>query len=224
MKTLAIDTSSKAATVAITENENLLGVYTLNLATPHSQISMVLIEEILNRLNLTAKDIDLFAAAQGPGSFTGLRVGIATIKGLADGVNKPSVGVSTLEAMAHKFSLCDGYVCPILDARRNQVYYALYKNGEEVMPPDMCDINILLSKLSCFDKKIVFTGDCVEKHKAFIEETLKGNCMFPSSVYNVSDASSVAYLAEKLYLNKQNKPIAPEYLVKAYVEQHQGKE
>ena len=162
MKTLAIDTSSKAATVAVIEDKKLLGVYTLNLSTPHSQISMVLIEELLNRLNLTAKDIDLFAAAQGPGSFTGLRVGIATIKGLADGAGKPSVGVSTLQAMAHKFSLCDSYVCPILDARRNQVYYALYKNGEEILSPDMCDINILLSKLSCFDKKFIFTGDCID--------------------------------------------------------------
>ena len=224
MKTLAIDTSSKAATVAVIEDKKLLGVYTLNLSTPHSQISMVLIEELLNRLNLTAKDIDLFAAAQGPGSFTGLRVGIATIKGLADGAEKPSVGVSTLQAMAHKFSLCDSYVCPILDARRNQVYYALYKNGEEILSPDMCDINILLSKLSCFDKKIIFTGDCIDKHKALISETLKDNSIFPPEIYDVSDAAAVAYLAEKLYLNKQNKPIAPEYLVKAYVEQQEGKE
>ena len=224
MRTLATDTSSKAATVAVTEDGNLLGVFTLNLSTPHSQISMVLIEELLKKLNLTAKDIDIFAAAQGPGSFTGLRVGIATIKGLADGAGKDAVGVSTLEAMAFKFNYFDGYVCPLLDARRNQVYYSLYKNSEEILPADMCDINILLSKLSCFDKKIIFTGDCIDKHKELIKETLKDNAVFPAEIYNASDAASVAYLAEKLYLNKQNKPIAPDYLVKAYVEQQEGKE
>ena len=224
MRTLATDTSSKAATVAVTEDGNLLGVFTLNLSTPHSQISMVLIEELLKKLNLTAKDIDVFAAAQGPGSFTGLRVGIATIKGLADGAGKDAVGVSTLEAMAFKFNYFDGYVCPLLDARRNQVYYSLYKNGEEILPADMCDINILLSKLSCFDKKIIFTGDCIDKHKELIKETLKDNAVFPAEIYNASDAASVAYLAEKLYLNKKNKPIAPDYLVKAYVDQQEGKE
>ena len=224
MRTLATDTSSKAATVAVTEDGNLLGVFTLNLSTPHSQISMVLIEELLKKLNLTAKDIDVFAAAQGPGSFTGLRVGIATIKGLADGAGKDAVGVSTLEAMAFKFNYFDGYVCPLLDARRNQVYYSLYKNGEEILPADMCDINILLSKLSCFDKKIIFTGDCIDKHKELIKETLKDNAVFPAEIYNASDAASVAYLAEKLYLNKNNKPIAPDYLVKAYVDQQEGKE
>ena len=223
MRTLATDTSSKAATVAVTQDGSLSGVFTLNLATPHSQISMVLIEELLNKLGLTAKDIDLFAAAQGPGSFTGLRVGIATIKGLADGANKPAVGVSTLEAMAFKFKHFDGYICPILDARRNQVYYALYKNGEEVLPPDMCDINILLSKLSCFDKRIIFTGDCLDKHKDLIKQTLNENVVFPADIYNTTDAAAVAYLAEKLYLNKQNKPIAPDYLVKAYVDQQEGK-
>ena len=224
MRTLATDTSSKAATVAVTEDGNLLGVFTLNLSTPHSQISMVLIEELLKKLNLTVKDIDVFAAAQGPGSFTGLRVGIATIKGLADGAGKDAVGVSTLEAMAFKFNYFDGYVCPLLDARRNQVYYSLYKNGEEILPADMCDINILLSKLSCFDKKIIFTGDCIDKHKELIKETLKDNAVFPAEIYNASDAASVAYLAEKLYLNKKNKPIAPDYLVKAYVDQQEGKE
>ena len=88
----------------------------------------------------------------------------------------------------------------------------------------MCDINILLAKLSCFDKKIIFTGDCIDKHKALISETLKDNSIFPPEIYDVSDAAAVAYLAEKLYLNKQHKPIAPEYLVKAYVEQQEGKE
>lgn len=219
MKILAIDTSGKTATVAVTEDKELLGQLTLNLSVPHSQIIMVLVEELLEKLKLKPDDIDLFAVSHGPGSFTGLRVGIAAIKGMADALNKPSIGISTLEATALKFRPSSYFVCPIMDARRNQVYYSLYKDGEEILKPDMITIDILLQKLECFEKKIIFTGDCVTKYKELISTQLKDMAIFSEEIYNIPDASSICVLAYEKYSNGNTKDVMPEYIIKPYVEQ-----
>lgn len=226
MKVLAIDTSTASASACVIEDGRLLGEITLNPLKPHSQIIMPVIEKLLRQLELKASDIDLFASTQGPGSFTGLRVGISTVKGLADGVDKPVIGVSTLEAMSHMFGFCNGMICTLIDARRNQVYFALYQyvdgNITTVMEPDVEDISILLCKLSCLEKPIIFTGDCVEKHVDLIREHLGSNGIMPMRAYCVSTAISAGILAEKMYSKNEYKKIEPDYMIKAYVDQEKN--
>ena len=128
MKILAIDTSSAVASAAILEDGKLIAEYILNNKKTHSQKIMPMIDEIIKDSDLTINDIDVFAAAYGPGSFTGLRIGVATAKALAHAVNKPLVEVSTLEGIAYNAVYSDLLLCPIMDARRNQVYNAVYKS------------------------------------------------------------------------------------------------
>ncbi len=219
MKVLAIDTSTASATVAISEDEVLLGTTTVCLKRAHSQIIMVLIEELLNKLELTPTDIDLFCAAQGPGSFTGIRVGIAAIKGLADGAKKPCIGVSTLKAMALPYTTSENLICTVIDARRDQVYYGVYdSNLKEVEKEYILKIDELCEKLKSLNKKIIFTGDCVEKHRKLIVGILGENAVFPNKIFHFNNAVNVAALAQEKYLNKKMSGISPEYILKSYVE------
>ena len=126
MRVLAIDTSSNVATVAVMEDELLLGEYILNHKKTHSQKIMTMIEQILSELELNVQDIDIFAAAIGPGSFTGLRIGVATVKALAHATGKPVVSVGTLEALAYNVPYAEHIIVPIMDARRDNVFTASY--------------------------------------------------------------------------------------------------
>ena len=127
MKILAFETSAKAASVALLEENKLLGESYQNTGLTHSQTLMVMAEDVLRQCNLTAQDVDAVAVAQGPGSFTGVRIGVAAAKGFAWGKQIPCYGVSTLEAMAESLGIYEGIVCPVMDARRSQVYNALFR-------------------------------------------------------------------------------------------------
>ncbi len=219
MKTLALDTATAAASVAVVEDGKMLGVMTLNLKKPHSQKIMVVMKDLLDQLELKMSDIDLFAAAHGPGSFTGLRVGIAAVKGFADSMNKPAVGVSTLEAMALPFLNYGILVCPLIDARREQAYYAVYKKSaqtEEIYKPDCQNIKNIICQLAVLNKKVLFTGDCINQHREYIVSQLGENAIFADELYCVNSAVAVGYIAEKNYLYKNEKGIAPDYVLKAY--------
>ena len=126
MLILAFETSAKAASVALTQDGNLLGESYQNTGLTHSQTLMVMAEDLLKQCSKTVSDLDAVAVAEGPGSFTGVRIGVAAAKGLAWGAELPCYGVSTLEAMAVSLGVYEGYVCPCMDARRNQVYNALF--------------------------------------------------------------------------------------------------
>ena len=126
MLILAFETSAKAASVALTENGKLLGESYQNTGLTHSQTLMVMAEDALKQCGKTAADVDAVAVAEGPGSFTGVRIGVAAAKGFAWGKEIPCYGISTLEAMAESLGAFDGYVCPCMDARRSQVYNALF--------------------------------------------------------------------------------------------------
>lgn len=219
MKTLAFDTATAAASVAVIEDSKMLGVMTLNLKKPHSQKIMSVAQKLLEQLDLSLGDIDLFAAAHGPGSFTGLRVGIAAVKGFADSLNKPAIGISTLEAMAYPYLMYSELVCPLIDARRDQVYYAVYKKNtqtEEIYKPDCQNIKNVICQLAVLNKKVVFTGDCVYKHKDYIVSQLGSNAIFADELYCVNSAVAVGYIAEKRYLYKNENGISPDYVLKAY--------
>ena len=130
MKILGIDTSTKIATIAVIDEEKVLGEYTLNQEMSHSENLIPMIKELLNNLDMKIENIDLYGVAIGPGSFTGLRIGVAAIKSLAHLFNKAIVGISTLEAMAYNLPH-NKIVVPMLDARRDRVYTGVYswENG-----------------------------------------------------------------------------------------------
>lgn len=126
MKILAFETSAKAASVALTQEGKLLGESYQNTGLTHSQTLMVMAQDLLQQCGVAISQLDAVAVANGPGSFTGVRIGVAAAKGLAWGAELPCVGVSTLSAMAVGLGVWQGYVCPVMDARRSQVYNALF--------------------------------------------------------------------------------------------------
>lgn len=126
MKILAFETSAKAASVALTQEGKLLGESYQNTGLTHSQTLMVMAQDLLRQCGVAISQLDAVAVAKGPGSFTGVRIGVAAAKGLAWGAELPCVGVSSLSAMAAGLGAWQGYVCPVMDARRSQVYNALF--------------------------------------------------------------------------------------------------
>ena len=127
MKILGIDTSSMAASVAVIEDNKLICEYTINTKKTHSQKLMPMIENMLGLSDLNVREIDAIAVCEGPGSFTGLRIGMATAKAIAHVNDIPVIGVNSLEALAANMNLCDKKICSILDAQRNQVYTGRYQ-------------------------------------------------------------------------------------------------
>ena len=134
MLILAFESSARPASVALLRDGSLLSQYSQCSALTHSRTLLPMAEDMLKNAELTIGDVDLFAVAHGPGSFTGVRIGVSTVKGLAWAANKPCVGVSTLEAMAWHGLAAGGVVCPVMGARRGQVYNALFeiRNGKPV--------------------------------------------------------------------------------------------
>ena len=199
MKILAIDTSALTATAAILADGKLVGEISTTTALNHSVTVMPMIDELLKKVNMDISEIDLFACSEGPGSFTGLRIGIGTIKGLAYGLGKKVVGVSTLLALAHNVSCTDCVIAPIMDARRNQVYNALYKyegeNLTEVTSPRALSVEELCSEIS---EKTIFVGDGVLAYKDKIKEALGDKAIFASPQNMFQRAGSVAYAAQSL--------------------------
>ena len=130
MLILALESSAKAASAALVEDGRLLAQSSQCSGLTHSRTLLPMAEDLLKNAEKTIRDVDLFAVAQGPGSFTGVRIGVSTVKGLAWASEKPCVGVSTLEAMAWHGLAAGGYICPVMDARRQQVYNALFEIRE----------------------------------------------------------------------------------------------
>ncbi len=163
MKILAIETSANTVSAAVCEGETLLASFTGNIMKTHSQTLLPIVDGLLSYAGISADDIDIFATTQGPGSFTGIRIGISTIKGLAFGKGKAVVGVSSLLAMAYAFSDRDGaIVCPVINARRGDVYCATFRieQGRPVrLSPDTCiHARVLEDELSSYET-VYFCGD-----------------------------------------------------------------
>ena len=163
MLTLAFETSAKAASVALTENGKLLAESYQNTGLTHSQTLMVMAEDLLKQCGKTVADVTAVAVAEGPGSFTGVRIGVAAAKGFAWGGQIPCYGVSTLEAMAESLGVWDGYICACMDARRNQVYNAVFLVDGGVVRRMSEDRAIALTDLKAdlehFDGPIFLVGD-----------------------------------------------------------------
>ena len=199
MKILALDSTAKVASVALCEDEYLLGELTLNNGNTHSQTLLPMVEFLLDKFELSPLDIDLFATAAGPGSFTGVRIGAATIKGLTFGKEKPCAGVSTLEALAYNLRDHDGLICPVMNARRQQVYTALFraKNGvlERLMPDSAIAITELDERLSLYDEPVRLCGDGYD-----VTIPLLTHAVIPTSErYRHQSAYSVAQVAKRMH-------------------------
>lgn len=167
MNILAVDSCSMVAACAVMCDDKLVAEGYVNHSKTHSQKLLPMIDNVIKSAQMTVKDIDLFVCTIGPGSFTGQRIGISTVKGLAQGLNKPCVGVSSLEAMAYNVPFTDAIICPIMDARRGQVYNGLYKwEGEKLVTLEAdraLALDDLLEELK--GKKVVFLGDGVPVFK-----------------------------------------------------------
>ena len=163
MKILAFETSAKAASVALLDQGKLLGECYQNTGMTHSQTLMVMAEDLLKTAGLTAQDVDAVAVAAGPGSFTGVRIGVAAAKGFAWGRQIPCYGVSTLESMARNLGVWQGYVVPAIDARRSQVYTAIFHAEKGVLTRLEADMAISLEelkeKIKNFPEPVFLIGD-----------------------------------------------------------------
>lgn len=197
MKILALDTSTLMATCAIIDGDILLGEYSLNQDMSHSEKLVPMIKEMLDSLGLKIEDIDLYGVSTGPGSFTGLRIGVATIRGFAHLFDKPLVGVPTLEGLAFNLPY-NQIIVPMIDARRDRVYTGIYSfvDGKitTIMEPDVLEIDNLLKILEKYEKMVV-NGDGSVLYKERIQSSLKGKVMFSTIGQNSCRASSIGELA-----------------------------
>ena len=170
MKILAIDTSTTHSSCAVMEDNNIVGDFSINQSMSHNEILLVMVDEVLKKLNIDIEDIDLFVAVTGPGSFTGIRIGVTVVKALAMALNKPIVAVNTLEALSFGV-FSDKKKIPLIDARGERVYYGVYEGLENknIVAPALLTIDELMDEFS--DKgEFVFVGDCVNLYKERILE------------------------------------------------------
>lgn len=215
MKILSIDSSSVTASVAITENGKILSEKFINNGLTHSQTLMPMVEDAINESKISVKDIDLFAITNGPGSFTGVRIGISCVKGMADALSKKCVVVSTLEAIAEPLKNQDVIACAVMDARCNQVYTAIFNQGNRLCEDKAVLIDELGEELKQYDKKVVFIGDgsilCYEKLCENIQ-----NCEVADENIRYVHGSSVGFIAEEKIKNGEE-PINSANLVPFYL-------
>lgn len=163
MITLAFDSTAKAASVAVTDGDKLLALYNIDNGLTQSELLLPMAENMLKNLKLTFDDVGLLACAVGPGSFTGVRIGVALVKGIAFGKNIPCVAVSTLDELAENLAGLDGIIVPVMDARRQQVYTATYrgKGGtlDKLTPDRAIAISELADELKEYSEPIYLVGD-----------------------------------------------------------------
>ena len=176
MLILGIDTAAAPCCAAVydTEKQQTLGSFVINNKLTHSVTLMPVVSDLLRNSGIATEDIDLFAVANGPGSFTGLRIGISAVKGMAFAVSKPCAAVSTLEAMAYNVAICDGVVCASIDARCNQVYTATFLNDNgtvtRLTDEECLKADELAARLSEYDGDIILVGDGAQLVKKAADE------------------------------------------------------
>ncbi|MBE6963594.1 MAG: tRNA (adenosine(37)-N6)-threonylcarbamoyltransferase complex dimerization subunit type 1 TsaB [Ruminococcaceae bacterium] len=201
MKILALETSAKAVSAAVTEDGKVLCSGYQDTGLTHSRTLMPIVEHILKNTGLSVADMDAIAVAAGPGSFTGIRIGIAAAKGLAFAAEKPCIGVSTLSAMARNVAFCDGLIICAMDARRNQIYNALFEAKDGVLTRLTPDRAIALAELAeelrTDTRPKIVVGDGAKLCLQFLEETAIPCRLAPPHLL-MQSAASVALEAEQL--------------------------
>lgn len=223
MKILALDSSGLVASAAVVEDDILVAEYTVNYKKTHSQTLMPMLAAIKEMTELDLETVDAIAIAAGPGSFTGLRIGSATAKGLGLALDKPIVEVPTVEGLAYNLWGSDKVICPLMDARREQVYTGLFcfektENGYDMqIIKEQCAVAVsdIIEEINGLGKEVIFLGDGVPVYRAKMEESLKVPYSFAPAHANRQRAASVATLAGVYY--RQGKTVharehQPEYL------------
>lgn len=200
---LTIDSSSLVATVGIVDENVVIAEYTVNLKKTHSQTLLCMIDEIFKMTNIDKKSIKAIAVTNGPGSFTGLRIGAATAKGLALALDIPVIGISTIEVMAYNYNHCNKLICPIMDARRNNVYTGLFKCESEtletLLEPCAISLDELISKIKEIGKEVIFLGDGVDTFKKYIDENLVLEHYYAKQQLNRQRAATLGSMANEKY-------------------------
>lgn len=207
MKLIVLDSSGLVASVAVMEEEHLLAEYTINYKKTHSQTLLPMLDEIANMIELDLNTVDAIAIAKGPGSFTGLRIGSATAKGLGLALKKPIVEVPTVDGIAYQLYGVSDVICPMMDARRNQVYTGLYtfqNTGSEyqfetLLPQCALSVEEIADKCNVLGKAVVFLGDGTDVYKEQLKELLKVPYQFAPAHCNRQSAAAVGVLAEVYY-------------------------
>ena len=240
MRVLAIDSSGLTATVAIVEDDQTIAEYTTNYKKTHSQTLLPMIDEMTRMVDADLAEIDAIAVAGGPGSFTGLRIGSATAKGLGLALDKPLIHVPTVDAMAYSLYGCEDIICPIMDARRKQVYTGLYsfahkKNEDgnlfdepvfQVLRMQMAvPVEELIRHLNVYRRRVVFLGDGVPVYADMLAEGLKVPYSFAPSFMNRQRAAAVGALGIRYYEAGRYETAAefkPEYLRKSQAERERA--
>ncbi len=203
MRILALDSSGLVATVALLENDQTIAEYTVNYKKTHSQTLLPMLDEIVKMTEFDLQTIDAIAVAGGPGSFTGLRIGAATAKGLGLALNKPLIHIPTVDGLAYNLYGNNGLICPIMDARRNQVYTGLYRFENEefqVVEAQMAiSVDELAEKLNQYGEKVTFLGDGVPVYKEQLEGKLTTEFHFAPAHLNRQRATAVGALGMKYF-------------------------
>ena len=249
MKILALDSSGLVASVALAEDDNLIAEYTIQYKKTHSQTLLPMLEEIRNMVELDLSTVDAIAVAAGPGSFTGLRIGSATAKGLAFAMDKPIIPVPTLEGLAYQMYGTDAVVCPIMDARRSQVYTGIYEfispkcelgavSVTGSLPLGEYDMRVIKEQCAVFfdeiagelnriGRKVVFVGDGIPVFKERMKEVLQVPYTLAPAHRNRQSAACIAALGSVYYA--QGKSVSgdkfvPEYLRLSQAERERAQE
>ncbi len=222
MRIFALDTATKSCSVAVVDNDHLLAEATTLRTETHSLHLMEMIDRVLHMADSVLDGIDGFAVTRGPGSFTGLRIGISTIKGLVETTGKPMVGVTTLRAMAGQVASGSQLVCPILDARKSEVYFSRYRYEDgrlrRLVEMQAAPIEKAIHGI---DEPCVFIGDGAIRHKEMIADALGENALFAPTHQQVLRASTVAVVSMENFLRQQTdevKTFVPLYIRKSDAE------
>lgn len=220
MKILSIDTSSNLCAVAVLENQNLIKQNILNDTKNHSEKIMPVIAQTLDEANLNLKDIDLIVCDKGPGSFTGIRIGIATVMSFIDSLKIPAIGITSLETLSYNVILNEeqySFICSLVDAKNNNVYFELYSVSSNMplslLQADCKNINDLIQELKTFDN-ICFVGDGAVTH----QELLSSNLNATFSTYNEISSYSLGIAGLNAYNSGRKDDLIPVYLRKSQAE------
>lgn len=224
MKVLGIETSSLVASIALVTDDVLTAEYTMNDKKTHSQTLLPMLDELSRMINLDLSSVDAIAVSAGPGSFTGLRIGSATAKGLGLALKKPLIHIPTLDALAYNLWGSSALICPIMDARRSQVYTGLYYVEDKLeIIKESCamDMHKLAEELNCRKEKVIFLGDGILAYRPLIEKELCVPFAFAPTSCSRQRGGSVAALG-MIYLKEGKIESAaehkPDYLRKPQAE------
>ncbi len=219
MKILSIDTSSNLCSVAVLEDTNLLIENTLNDTKNHSEKIMPTIVDTLRKINLTLEDIELIVSDKGPGSFTGIRIGTATVMAFVDSLNIPFIGISSLEALAYNERNCKNkYICSLIDAKNDNAYFAIYSINEGnislINQPKCENINTIVNIVSNYNN-LIFVGDGAKAHQTLLENNLP-NCKISS--FNDLSSYSLGLAGLNAINSNRHDDLLPLYLRKPQAE------